>query len=69
MNDTKTPATGIKQGDMIEHDLMPGFMMQVQEARPCETDGARPEAHESYKITDPEGGTDWLCGYEVSPVR
>ena len=65
MNDTQAPAEGVRQGDKIEHDLMPGFVMKVQEVRPCETDGARPEPHESYKITDPEGNEDWLCAYDV----
>jgi len=68
MNDTQAPAKGIKQGDRIEHDLMPGFAMAVQDVRPCETDGARPESHKSYKITDPDGNEDWLCAYDVHPA-
>jgi hypothetical protein len=52
-------------GDRIEHKLMPGFTMTVQQLRPCETDGARPEPHWAYRITDPEGNDDWLCAYDV----
>ena len=31
-----------KAGDIIEHRLMPGFTMPVQETRDCETDGSLP---------------------------
>jgi len=54
-----------KPGDEIEHNLMPGFVMRVQAAAGCEIDGARPEPHQQYKITDPEGNEDWLCAYDV----
>jgi len=57
----------VVQGDKIEHDLMPGFVMKVQEVRPCETDGARPEPHESYKITDPEGNVVGVGGTASPP--
>jgi hypothetical protein len=69
MNNTSTPAKGIGLGQWIEHDLLPGFAMEVQGVRTCETDGARPEEHAAYKVTDPEGQADWLCAYDVSPVR
>lgn len=59
-----TPAAAVA-GDTIEHKLMPGFPMTVQEAAECETDGARPEPHSKYRITDPDGNEDWLCGYDV----
>ena len=55
----------INVGDKIEHRLMPGFIMTVLETRDCETDSARPEPHQAYKITDPEGNEDWLCAYDV----
>jgi hypothetical protein len=54
-----------KTGDVIEHKLMPGFTMTVEDARDCETDSNRPEPHLAYKITDPEGNEDWLCAYDV----
>jgi hypothetical protein len=54
-----------KAGDTIEHTLMPGFPMQVQDTKACEIDSARPEPHLQYKITDPEGTEDWLCAYDV----
>jgi hypothetical protein len=68
MNNTQSPARDITAGAKIEHDLMPGFVMPVREVKPCETDGARPEDHDQYLVTDPEGNDDWLCGYDVSPV-
>jgi hypothetical protein len=52
-------------GDRIEHKLVPGFVMIVQDTRPCETDGARPVPHEAYQITDPDGNVDWLCAYDA----
>ncbi len=61
----------LKVGDKIRHrDVPPGIfpLMPVQDTRPCETDGARPEKHLAYKITDPEGNEDWLCGYDVIQV-
>ena len=54
-----------KTGDKIEHRLMPGFTMPVLEAKPCETDGNRSGPHQKYRITDPDGNTDWLCAYDV----
>jgi hypothetical protein len=54
-----------KAGDLIEHRLMPGFTMPVHEAKPRETDSARPEPHLKYRITDPDGNTDWLCHMDV----
>jgi hypothetical protein len=68
MNSTQAPARNIGPGSKIEHDLMPGFVMEVEAVKPCETDSARPEQHDQYQVTDPEGSTDWLCGYDVSPV-
>lgn len=68
MNGTQAPATGIAVGDRLEHDLMPGFVMKAEAVKPCETDGARPDAHDQYQVTDPEGSTDWLCAYDVSKI-
>ena len=53
----------IKSGDMIEHNLMPGFRMRVEAVEPCET----PD-HSQFKITDPEGQMDWLCERDVRKV-
>ena len=55
-------------GDKIEHELMPGFTMTVQDVGTCEVDSVRHEPHKWYQITDPEGNTDWLCGYDVKRV-
>lgn len=52
-------------GDMIEHELLPGFRMKVLATRDCETDWNRDEPHQSYKIVDFEGNEDWLCAYDV----
>jgi len=67
VNNTTAPHAA-KAGDRIEHDLMPGFAMTVQDVRACETDTARPELHDAYKVTDPTGGIDWLCAYDVHPA-
>lgn len=61
------PAIAAK-GDTIEHKLMPGFAMTVQDQRWCPADNARPERHDAFKITDPDGNTDWLCAYDVVNV-
>ena len=39
--------------------------MTILEAKPCETDYARPLAHLQYKVIDPEGNEDWICGYDA----
>ena len=67
MNQMTKPATAAV-GDKVEHDLMPGFAMAVEDVADCETDTNRSLPHSQYKITDPEGNTDWLCGYDVSKV-
>lgn len=64
---TQTP-TQADIGDVIEHTLMPGFSMVVQQAQTCELDFARPEPHLRYRIVDPEGNEDWLCAYDVRKV-
>ena len=69
MNNTMTPAKGIAAGQWIEHDLMPGYAMEVREVRACEPEPPRSAEHDSYKITDPEGQTDWLCAFDVHAVR
>jgi hypothetical protein len=58
-----------KIGDMIEHELMPGFTMKIEDTERCETDFARPEPHLMYRITGPDGNTDWLCAYDVQKVE
>jgi hypothetical protein len=55
-------------GDPIEHKLMPGFVMVIAEAGPCENGPGRDEPHSRYRITDPYGTDDWLCGYDVRPA-
>jgi hypothetical protein len=55
-------------GDRIELFGVPGYHMTVHDAKPCETDFARPEAHKQYKVTDPEGNEDWLCGWDVRKI-
>ena len=52
-------------GDIIEHELMPGFRMQVQAVADCDTDWNRSEPHLKYTITDPAGNQDDLCAYDV----
>jgi hypothetical protein len=54
-----------KTGDIIEHRLMPGYPMKVEDTCECEIDGNRPELHLAYKVTDPDGNTDWLCAHDV----
>ena len=47
---------------------MPGFVMTVEATEPCEVSGDRTEPHQCYEITDPDGGIDWLCAYDVRPA-
>lgn len=56
-------------GDKIEHNLMPGFVMEVLEIDECEVDSVRSEQHFSYRIIDPDGQNDWLCGYDVRAAQ
>jgi hypothetical protein len=63
------PLHGALTGDLIEHKLVPGFAMEVRGIQACEQDGARPEPHSQYQVTDPEGSTDWLCAYDCRAVR
>jgi len=58
-----------KTGDTIEHELVPGFPMVIEDTRECETDRARPKPHLAYKVHDPEGNADWLCAYDVLRVK
>ena len=67
MNEMTRPCQAAA-GDAIEHDLMPGFIMDVRAAEPCETDGARHEPHSRFQVTDPDGNEDWLCAYDVHKV-
>jgi len=52
----------------IEMTLMPGYVMQVLDEEACQIDSARPEPHSRYKVVDPEGHEDWLCGYDIRVV-
>jgi len=60
-----TPAEDISLGEKIEHKLMPGFTMEVNGIKGCETGPGRETPHMQYKITDPDGNADWLCAYDV----
>jgi hypothetical protein len=40
--------------------------MKILEVKDCETDYARPEPHAQYKVIDPEGNEDWVCGYDAA---
>lgn len=55
-------------GNKIEFKGMPGFRMEVLEVADCEIDTNRAEPHVQYRITDPEGQSDWLCAYDVNRV-
>jgi hypothetical protein len=57
-----------KIGDRVEHFGVPGYRMTVQDVKPCQTDFARSEPHQQYKITDPAGNEDWVCGWDVRKV-
>lgn len=62
-----TPAVAAV-GDKIEHELMPGFVMTVEDTVDCETDSNRSEPHRMYKIKDPVGNEDWLRAYDCVKV-
>jgi hypothetical protein len=68
VNDMTAPAAAAV-GDKIEHDLIPGFVMTVEDVKPCHPDGTRLLEHSQFQVTDPEGTTDWLCAYDVHPAR
>ena len=55
-------------GDWIEFLPAQGMFpkMQILEVKDCETDSARPEPHSQYKVIDPEGNEDWICGYDAA---
>ncbi len=63
--DQLMPVEQYEAGTLIEHRLMPGFTMTVQDTRDCETDANRPDPHKAYKVTDPEGNEDWLGAHDV----
>jgi hypothetical protein len=65
VNDTREPVRDLGPGHRIEHDLMPGFVMEIRGVRSCQADSARPEEHAAFKVTDPRGKEDWLCAYDV----
>ena len=61
------PAIAVK-GDRIEHELVPGFIMTIEDVEACEQTGGRDEPHLQFQITDPDGNTDWLCAWDVRRV-
>jgi hypothetical protein len=65
------PLRDAAPGDRIEHKMLPGFAVTVQEVRPCEggitTDQDGP--HSEYLVINPEGDPEWLCGRDVRKVR
>ena len=54
--------TTAQTGDRIEHKLVPGFVMTVLAVRNCETDNARPELHDQFRVIDPDGNEVGLGG-------
>ena len=58
-------------GDRIDFIPAQGMLppMEVLEAKDCETDYARPEPHAQYRVIDPEGNEDWICGYDAEMSR
>ena len=63
---TDGTTSSIAVGDRIEHKLLPGFQMEVLEIEPCDTTTTPP--HDQYRLVDPEGREDWLCGHDVRRV-
>jgi hypothetical protein len=43
--------------------------MTVLDVKDCETDYSRPEPHSQYKVIDPDGNEDWICGYDAAAAR
>jgi hypothetical protein len=69
MYDCTMPAEGLGLHDRIAHDLMPGHVMAILEVRPCDTDDVRQPDHSEYRVVDPGGNSDWLCAFDVHPIR
>jgi hypothetical protein len=46
---------GFAIGDTVEHRLMPGFRMPVQDRKPCEPYPVHPAEHPQYLVQDPRG--------------
>jgi hypothetical protein len=55
-------------GDRVSFIPAQGMLppMTVLEVKDCETDYSRPEPHAQYKVIDPEGVEDWICGYDAA---
>jgi len=49
-------------GQLIEYRHLPGFRMKVLRVKPCDAEFSGNDVHVKYKIRDPEGKIDWLCG-------
>lgn len=58
----------IQVGDRIAHKHFPSFAMEVLKIKPCITE-PKGGPHKAYKIKDPEGRKDWVCGLEVKLVK
>jgi hypothetical protein len=60
-----------KSGDRITFLPAAGMFppMTILDVKDCETDYARPEPHSQYKVIDPEGNEDWICGYDAAGAR
>lgn len=54
-------------GDMIQFKGLP-FKMKIRGVRTCEAEHKK-KSHVAYKITDPEGQTDWVCERDVILVK
>jgi hypothetical protein len=54
-------------GDVIMFKGVP-LEMKVQAVRKCEAEKKK-DGHSAYRITDPEGGIDWVCGRDVVLIR
>ena len=63
-----SPAIAQKGGRVV-HDHLPGYVMEVLNKKPCETDPVlHPVEHSQYLVTDPAGDEKWVCGYELHRV-
>lgn len=49
----------------IRFNLMPSYVMDVLETSTCEGG----EDHAMYRVIDPEGNEDWVCGNDVTVIE
>ena len=60
------PVEGFAIGDTVEHRLVPGYRMPVQDRKPCEPlPGLHPAEHPQYLVRGPEGDEEWACHYDM----